>query len=446
LCDADSLRPLTPPSADVSVQAARGSIAGRPVVCYAQDARMAGGSVGVGEAEVITLALRYGGQVGVPVVGFLESGGARLQEGAAALAGFGRIFFENVALSGRSPQISVITGMAAGGGCYSPALTDFVVMVEHASMFLTGPRVVKHALGEEVSASELGGPHVHLRNGVCDFVVADDHEAAELITELLGYLPQNGSQRPPRRASRPPDSSDPGAWLPSSPRGYYDMRSMIGSLVDGGTFLEVGHRWARNMVVGFARLEGHVVGVVANQPRHMGGIIDIEGSQKGAKFIRTCDSFGIPLLVLVDTPGFMPGTRQERGGVIRHGASLVRAFAAATVPRVSVIVRKAYGGAFIAMNSKDLGADASFCWPDAEVGVMSAGAAVTIIHRREIAAAGEPASEAERLARRYSEANLSAGAAVARGAVDAVIEPRDTRACVADVLLGVGRRNAVTPV
>ena len=393
--------------------------------------------MGLDEAELIVGALRHSRRAAIPVVGFLESAGARLQDGAAALDGFGRIFSENVALSGHEPQISVITGTAAGGGCYSPALTDFVVMSDGSSMFLTGPKIVKHALGEDVSSGELGGVGVHQQNGVCDFVVADDSEAISLVRELLSYLPQNALETPPPRRSEPPlDGTDPAGPLPDRTRSFYDVRDVIRRLVDAGRFLEVSPRWARNMVAGFARLDGHAIAIIANQARYLGGIIDVTGSQKGARFVRTCDAFGLPLLVLVDTPGFMPGTHQEQAGVIRHGAELVRAFAAATSPRATVILRKAFGGAFITMNSKGLGADATFTWPDAEIGVMSAGAAVEIIHHRQLRAARLGTSTAEQLAGRYAEEHLSAQAALRRGAIHAVIEPHETRRRVAEVLLG----------
>jgi len=439
LCDPGSLEPIMPGGEGLGVVAASGRVASRPVVCYAQDSSIAGGSIGIGEAELIVRALRLGRERHVPVVAFLESAGARLQEGTAALAGFGRIFFENVALSGRTPQISVITGTSAGGGCYSPALTDFVVMSDTASMFLTGPKIVKYALGEDVSAAELGGSQIHERNGVCDFVAADDPGAIALVRDLLGYLPQNAFEPPRAVAPEPPARrEDPAAALPDQSRSYYDVREVIARLLDGGRFLEVSPRWARNMVVGFGRLEGNPVGVIANQPRHLGGIIDVDASQKGAKFVRTCDAFGLPMLVLVDTPGFMPGTRQEGAGVIRHGAELVRAFAAASSRRVTVILRKAFGGAFITMNSKDLGADAAFSWPDAEIGIMSAGAAVEIIHRRQMVGVAPGENIALELARRYAEEHLSPAAALARDAIDAVIEPQDTRRRAASVLFAPG--------
>lgn len=439
LCDPHSLEPLRPSSplsgAEVGVFAACGRVAGRPIVGYAMDSAIAGGSVGVAEAEVIVGALRHSRRARVPLVGFVESAGARLQEGAAALGGFGRIFSENVALSGRSPQISVITGTSAGGGCYSPALTDFVMMTAKASMFLTGPRIVELALGEEVTASALGGVKVHARNGVCDFVAADEDSGIELLRELLGYLPQNASEPPPVAPPEAPTGEDPAAVLPARSRSYYDVRDVIRCLVDGGRFREVSELWARNMVVGFARLEGHVVAIVANQARYRGGIIDVEASKKGAKFIRTCDAFRIPMLVLVDTPGFMPGSRQEAAGVIKHGAELVRAFAAAGSPRVTVILRKAFGGAFITMNSKDLGADASFCWPNSEIGIMSPQAAVEIIHRRRLLAAGAGDGDLrEELARLYAKHSVSPEAALASGAIDGVIDPAETRERVARAL------------
>ena len=443
LCDPGTLETFGPRSDRVCVNAGRGRVDGRPIVCYAQDSRIAGGSVGTAEAEVVVSALREGRRTGVPVVAFLESAGARLQEGAAALGGFGRIFTENVASSGHVPQISVITGISAGGGCYSPALTDFVVMTREASMFLTGPRIVKHALGEDVTASALGGVQIQQRNGVCDFVADDDHLALALTRELLGYLPRNASEPPPRAPAEPSTGDPPDVWLPQRQRSFYDVRTVIAALVDGGRFLEVGPRWARNMVTGFARLEGHAIGVVANQSRHLGGIIDVDGSQKGAKFVRTCDAFRIPLLVLVDTPGFMPGSRQESAGVIRHGADLLRAFAGASCSRVTVVLRKAFGGAFITMNSKDLGADAAFAWPTAEIGIMGPRAAVEILHRRQLLDSPAPEREAAVLAERYADSHLSPDIAARLGAIDAVIDPAETRPRVAQILLD-GRSSGVS--
>jgi adenylyl-sulfate kinase len=432
LCDPGTVRPLGPTAAGVGVRVARGRVDGRAVVCYAQDRRASGGSVGVAEADAIVAALRRSGAEGAPLVAFIESAGARLQEGTGALDGFGRIFFANVALGGHVPQISVIVGTSAGGGSYSPALTDFVVMTEQAAMFLTGPKVVSQALGEEVDMAALGGPAVHERNGVCHLVARDDGDAAALTRELLGHLPQTSSSPPPLRPPEDPPAADPAAPVPADPRRAYDVRAVVRALVDGGRLLEIAPRWARNMVCGLARLEGRPVGIVANQSRYLGGIIDVTASQKAARFIRTCDAYRLPLLAIVDTPGFMPGTRQEQAGIIRHGAELLRAFAAATVPRATVIVRKAFGGAFITMNSKGLGADAVFAWPAAQLGVMGAQAAVEIIHRRALR---DGSASAERLAERYAERELAPAGALRRGAIDEVIEPARTRERVAAVLL-----------
>jgi acetyl-CoA carboxylase carboxyltransferase component len=435
LCDRGSLEHLVPPSDGIGAEAVRGRIAGRPVVCYANDRAIAGGAVGIAEAEVIVAALRESRAMRVPLVAFVESAGARLQDGAGALGGFGRIFSENVALSGRVPQISVITGTSAGGGCYSPALTDFIVMTDDASMFLTGPKIVRQALGEDVTVAALGGARVHERNGVCHFVASGMEGAIALTRELLAFLPQSADERPLVIGVEPAGGDDPSAAVPRRARSYYDVRAVIECLVDGGRFLEVSPRWARNLVVAFARLHGHAIGVVANQSRHLGGVIDVDASQKGARFVSTCDTFHLPLLVLVDTPGFMPGTRQEAAGVIRFGADLVRAFATATVPRVSVVLRKAFGGAFITMNSKDLGADAAFSWPEAEIGVMGARAAVEIIHHRRLREPSSGDGEARRLARAYAGTHLSAHAALRLGVIDAVVEPADTRARVTAALL-----------
>ncbi|MCW2953166.1 MAG: carboxyl transferase [Conexibacter sp.] len=409
------------------VVGAMGRIDGRPVACYAQDVSFLGGSLGAAHADTIGRVLQLAGRARVPVVGFIESGGARMQEGTAALAGYARIFRQNVALNGVVPQISIIGGLSAGGGCYSPALTDFVMMTESAAMFLTGPGVVRDVMGEDVSAAELGGYKVHERNGVTDLVVPDDEAAALLARQLLGYLPQHADAGLPRTLALEPELSDPGAAVPSDPRRVYDVRAAIAGIVDRDSLLEIAPRWARSIVTGFARIDGRPVGVVANQPRYMGGVLDADSSQKGARFVETCDRYGIPLVVLVDTPGFMPGTRQEQAGVIRHGATLVRAFASATVPKVTVVLRKAYGGAYITMNSKDLGADLVMAWDGAQIGVMGAQPAVGIIHRRELAAATDPVAERDALAAAYAEEHLGAKVAAAGGFIDEVIEPHETR-------------------
>ena len=427
------------------VVAASGTIGGRPVFCYAQDARFVGGSVGEAHAETILRVLARAGDAGVPVIALVESAGARVHEATAALGGYGRIFKEIVALAGRVPQISIISGVSAGGGSYAPALTDFIVMTRDADMFLTGPAVVGEALGEEVGAHELGGSAVHARNGVCQFVVPTDIDAAFLARDLLSYLPQNSAEAPPCIRPEPPPGQNPGACVPRETRRVYDVREVARAVVDGGRLLEVSPRWAKNILTAFARLDGLPIGVVANQPRWLGGVIDSAASQKAARFVRTCDSFGIPLVVLVDTPGFLPGTRQEREGVIRHGASLVSAFAAATVPRFSVVLRQAYGGAYITMNSKDLGADFAFAWPRARIGIMGANQAVKIIHRREIAAAEDNDAHRVELATRYAAEYQNAHAAAAEGFVDEVIAPHETRARLIGALatpLGRWRRGA----
>ncbi|HZV74708.1 MAG TPA: acyl-CoA carboxylase subunit beta [Conexibacter sp.] len=419
-----------------------GRVDGRPVACYAQDVSFLGGSLGAAHADTINRVLQLAGRSRVPVVGFIESGGARMQEGTAALGGYGRIFRHNVALSGVVPQISIIGGLSAGGGCYSPALTDFVVMTQDAAMFLTGPGVVKEVMGEDVSAAELGGHKIHDRNGVCDLVVPDDRAAARLSRTLLSYLPQHSEAGLPRTLAVEPELAEAGAAVPDDPRKVYDVRDAIMGIVDGGSLLEIQPRWARNIVTAFARIDGRPVGVIANQPRFLGGVLDAESSQKGARFVETCNAYGVPLVVLVDTPGFMPGTRQEQAGVIRFGATLVRAFAAATVPRVTVVLRKAYGGAFITMNSKDLGADLVLAWPNAEIGVMGAQPAVGIIHRRELAAAEDPVGARAALAAAYAEEHLGAAVAAANGFVDEVIEPHETRRRLAWALSTMDDRRA----
>jgi acetyl-CoA carboxylase carboxyltransferase component len=406
------------------VLAGTGRVGGRPVFCYAQDPAYLGGSLGEAHADTIVRVLRLAGRAGAPVVGFVESAGARLQEGVLALNGYGRIFAEHVRLSGRVPQINVVCGASAGGGSYAPALCDFTVMTEAATMFLTGPAVVEEVMGERLTAAELGGHRVHDRNGVSHFTAPTDLDAALLVRELLEYLTEPRRPTPMAAAS---GAAAPGLDVPVEERRVYDVRGVVRALVDEGRMLEVAPRWARNIVCAFARLGGRAVGVIANQPKHLGGVLDADAAQKGARFVDTCDRFGLPLVVLVDTPGFLPGSRQEEVGVIRHGATLVRAFAAAAVPKVTVVLRKAYGGAYIAMNSKDLGADFAFAWPDAQLGVMGPRQAVGIIHRRDIAAADDPDRAAARFERAYAEEHLSAATAAALGAIDEVVAPAETR-------------------
>jgi acetyl-CoA carboxylase carboxyltransferase component len=421
------------------VVAATATVAGRPIACYAEDGSFVGGSLGERHAETIVRLLQLAGRGRLPVIAFVESGGARLQEGTAALAGYGQIFRQTVALTGQVPQISVVSGASAGGGAYSPALTDLILMTDDAAMFLTGPGIVREALGEQVDAAELGGARVHERNGVCHLVVADELEAAAKVRQLLSYLPSSAGEPLPFAQPVDPDLPDPGTVVPLEQRRAYDIRDALAGILDGGSLLEVWPRWARNVVTAFGRIEGRPVAIVANQPHHLGGVLDAAGSEKGARFIALCDAFSLPLLAIVDTPGFMPGTRQEQAGVIRHGASLVRAFAAATAPKLTVVLRKAYGGAYITMNSRDLGADLVLAWPQAELGIMSARAAVGIVYRRELEAAVDPDAERGRLADMYAEEHLTADAAAAGGFVDEVIEPVDTRRRVAAALRGLAR-------
>ncbi len=407
------------------VLGAAGRVNGRPVFAYAQDPTYAGGSLGESHADTIVRVLQLAGQARAPVVGFVASAGARMQEGVAALAGYGRIFSEHVRLSGRVPQISVIAGTSAGGGSYSPALTDFVVMTADSAMFLTGPGVVREVMGEDVDAAALGGPRVHERNGVCHAVVEDDAAAAEHVRHLLSFLPQHTGEDPPMTLPAPPTLGSPGDVVPSDPRKVYDIRDVLSRTLDEGELLELQPRWARNLVTGFGRLEGRAVGVIANQPRWIGGVLDADSAQKGARFVRTCATFNLPLLVFVDTPGFLPGSGQEQAGVIRHGATLLHAFAAAEVPKLTVVLRKAFGGAFITMNSRALGAHLAFAWPGAELGVMGARQAVGIVHRRR------PPEEHPALAEAYAEAHLRAAVAAAEGHIDELIDPADTRARLA---------------
>ena len=409
------------------VIAGTGLVNGRPIACYAQDGAFLGGSLGERHADTIVRLLGMAERAGMPVVSFVESGGARMQEGTAALAGYGRIFRQTVALTGRVPQISIVSGASAGGGAYSPALTDLIIMTEEAAMFLTGPGVVREALGEEIDAAGLGGPHVHDRNGVCHLVERDEASAAARVRELLSYLPARTGGAPIRVPSRPPLHADPGEFVPAAQRSAYDVRDALAAIIDADSLQELHSRWARNVVTALARIDGRPIGVVANQPRYLGGVLDAEGSEKAARFVDFCNAFGIPLLAVVDTPGFMPGSRQEQAGVIRRGAQLVRAFASATVPKLTVVLRKSYGGAYITMNSRDLGADLVLAWPEAELGIMAAKAAVGIVNRRELRVAGDPEAERDRLADAYAHEHLRAQSAAAEGFVDEIIAPVETR-------------------
>jgi propionyl-CoA carboxylase beta chain len=412
---------------------------GRPVGVFAQDPAALGGSLGEVHAAKLVEVMRRSERTRVPVVGVLDSGGARIQEGTAALDGYGRVFRANVALSGRVPQLSVVVGSCAGGAVYSPALTDVVVMArQRAHMFLTGPAVVRTVTGEDVSPADLGGARVHsTESGVAHLVGDTEADALALARRVLAYLPSSCWDLPP---AGPPADAARMAEVPASHRKPYDVRGVVAGVVDAGSFLELQPAFAPNLVVGFARVEGHPVGVVANQPQATAGVLDIVASEKGARFVRLCDAFGLPLVTLVDTPGFLPGRTQEAGGVIRKGAKLLYAFAEATVPRVTVVLRKAFGGAYIVMNSKSLGADVVLAWEGAEMAVMGAEGAIDVVFRKVLADAPDRRGELEDAYRREA---MAPEASAERLAVDEVIAPADTRPAVARALRSL--RRAVRP-
>ncbi|MBM3694712.1 MAG: acyl-CoA carboxylase subunit beta [Actinobacteria bacterium] len=369
---------------------------------------------------------------GAPIIGLKDSGGARIQEGVISLDAYGEIFRRNVQASGVIPQISVILGPCAGGAVYSPAITDFVFQVNGAShLFITGPDVIKAVTGQEVDFATLGGAHSHASiSGVTHFVAADEAQAAEEVRYLLSFLPQNNLEAPPSFAPEDrPDRMDPGlaTLLPDSPNQPYDMAALVEKVVDDGDFYQVHRHWARNIVVGFARLDGRTVGIVGNNPTVLAGTLDIDASTKAARFVRFCDAFNIPLVTFVDVPGFLPGLSQEHGGIIRHGAKLLYAYCEATVPRLTVITRKAYGGAYVVMNSRSVGADLAFAWPTAEIAVMGAQGAVNVIYRKELEQASDPEARRAELAADYEGRFSNPYAAAERGLVDEVIDPQETR-------------------
>ena len=409
-----------------------GTIDHRKVFVFAQDFMIFGGSLGEVMGEKICKIMDLALETGAPVIGLNDSGGARIQEGAASLAGYGYIFDRNVRSSGVIPQISAIMGPCAGGAVYSPAMTDFTFMVSQTShMFITGPEVIKAVTGEEVSQEELGGAMSHAsKSGVAHFVAGNDEDCLAQIRYLMSFLPANNFESPPYF----PPTDDPlrdcetlNDIIPASTNQPYDMHQVISEVFDDGEFFEVHAHWGQNILCGFSRLAGHPVGIVANQPQVLAGCLDITSSSKGGRFVRFCDAFNIPLIALVDVPGFLPGTEQEYGGIIRHGAKLLYAFSEATVPRMTVITRKAYGGAYVVMNSKHIRSDLSFAWPSAEIAVMGAEGAVNIIHRREIAGSDDPEGTRSELISDYKEKFANPYIAAERGYVDAVIEPAETR-------------------
>ena len=427
-----------------------GTVDGRRVCVFSQDFTVYGGSLGEVFAEKVHKVMDLAVSAGVPMIGINDGAGARIQEGVVSLDMYGKIFRRNVAASGVIPQISVVLGPCAGGAVYSPAMTDFVFMVEGLShMFITGPDVVRAVTGEDVTPEQLGGATTHsTRSGLCTFVSADEKACLDDVRRLLSFLPSNCQEAPPTMDAR----DDPARraeelveLLPPSPSQPYDVKAVVGAAVDDGELLECFPEWAPNIVCGFARLDGNPVGVVANQPAVLAGVLDVDASEKAARFVRTCDAFGVPLVTVVDVPGFLPGTDQEHGGIVRHGAKLLYAFCEATVPRVQLITRKAYGGAFVVMNSRAIGADLAFAWPSAEVAVMTPQAAVEVLHRRELAEAVDAADRKTELAKEYAEAHVSPYVAAERGYVDDVIDPADTRVVLVRALAMLRSKRAEAP-
>ncbi len=409
-----------------------GTVNGRKVFVFSQDFTVFGGALGEVFAEKIHKLMDLALKTGAPVVGLNDGAGARIQEGVVSLASYGGIFHRNVQSSGVIPQISVILGPCAGGAVYSPAMTDFIFMVRESShMFITGPDVVKTVTGEDVTLEELGGAMSHAsKSGVATFVSEDEKSCLDDVRFLLSFLPSNNLERPPvEDLGDDPDRSCPELddLLPAGSNLPYDMHKVIRATVDDGEFFEYFPHWAKSILCGFSRIEGHPVGIIANQPMVLAGVLDIESSEKAARFVRTCDAFNIPLVTFVDVPGFLPGVDQEYGGIIRHGAKLLYAFCEATVPRIQMITRKAYGGAYVVMNSKSVGADLAFAWPSAELAVMGPQGAVEVVYRRELQQAADPVARRAELVAEYTERYANPYSAAERGFIDDVIEPSETR-------------------
>jgi propionyl-CoA carboxylase beta chain len=416
-----------------------GQVFGRRVFAFSQDSTVFGGSLSEVVAEKICKVLDLAGKFGCPVIGINDSGGARIQEGVVSLAGYAEIFWRNVQLSGVVPQLSLVMGPCAGGAVYSPAMTDFILMVEGSSfMFITGPDVVRAVTGEEVTLEQLGGADAHaIKSGVAHLTADDEESALEDARYLLSFLPQNNHEPVPRDDPADPvdrEAPELDELVPTEPTKPYDIKRVIGAVVDEGSFLEMQPRHAENIVCGFARLGGFSVGIVGNQPSALAGVLDINSSSKAARFVRTCDAFNIPLVTFVDVPGFLPGTAQEWGGIIRHGAKLLYAYCEATVPKLAVITRKAYGGAYDVMSSKHIRADFNFAWPTAEVAVMGSEGAVNIVFKRELAAAADPDARRAELIAEYRQKFANPYVAAERGYIDDVIEPRRTRPALIDAL------------
>jgi propionyl-CoA carboxylase beta chain len=429
-----------------------GTVDGRPVAVYSQDFTVFGGSLGEVYGEKIVKIMDYAMKTGCPVVGISDGGGARIQEGVVALGLFAEIFFRNTRASGVIPQISLIMGPAAGGAVYSPAITDFVLMVDKTShMFITGPDVIKTVTGEDVTFEDLGGAHAHTtRSGVAHYRAAGEQDCIEFAQLLLSYLPSNNLDEPPvlpalgdEEVSAADEELD--TLIPDSPNQPYDMHRVIETVLDDGEFCEIHQEFAPNILVGFGRVAGASVGIVANQPMHLAGCLDIDASEKAARFVRTCDAFNIPVLTFVDVPGFLPGVTQEWAGIIRRGAKLLYAYAEATVPKVTVITRKAYGGAYDVMGSKHLGADVNLAWPTAQIAVMGAQGAVNILYRRDLASAAEPEALRKQKITEYEDALANPYIAAERGYLDAVIRPAETRLAVTRALATLRTKRETLP-
>ncbi len=425
-----------------------GTIDGRVVQVASQDFTVAGGAAGETHCNKIVEMMKASMKTGNPFVFINDSGGARVQEGVDSLSGYGRVFHANVMLSGVVPQIAVICGPCAGGAAYSPALTDFIIQTKQALMFITGPQVIKEVTGEEISAEALGGPDAHMqKSGVVHFVADDDSDAMRICKRLLSFLPANNREDPPHFPAEDAIAYDDSlnTLIPDNPRKPYDMLTVIHRVVDRGDFMEVQEGFAKNIIVGFGRVLGRTVGVIANQPNVSAGVLDIDASDKAARFIRFCNAFNVPLLNFVDVPGFLPGIKQEYGGIIRHGAKMLFAYSAATVPKVTVVVRKAYGGAYLAMCSKDLGADRVVAWPSAEIAVMGAEGAVSVVFRKEIEHAENRAEKRQAMIDLYRETFCSPYVAASRLLVDDVIEPGETRQYVALALEALVTKRELRP-
>ncbi|CAB4943487.1 unannotated protein [freshwater metagenome] len=415
-----------------AVVTGHGTIEGRRVCVFSQDFTVFGGSLGEVMSEKMCKVMDLAAKIGCPVVGINDSGGARIQEGVVSLGAYGEVFQRNVMSSGVIPQISLIMGPCAGGAVYSPAMTDFIMMVKETShMFITGPEVIKTVTGEEVDFESLGGAMTHnQKSGVAHYAAEDEDHLLEDARYLIGFLPQNNLETPQRvQPTDDPDRMDPelDSVVPESANKPYDMRDVIGMIVDDGEFMEIQEHWAKNIVIGFARLDGFTVGIVGNQPSQMAGVLDIDASCKGARFVRTCDAFNIPILTLCDVPGFLPGTSQEWGGIIRHGAKLLYAYTEATVPKLTVITRKSYGGAYDVMASKHIGADFNYAWPQAEIAVMGPEGAVNIIYRKDLAGSPTPDERRQTLIADYKARFANPYTAAERGYIDDVIIPHETR-------------------